>query len=383
MRGFAGEDGKDANLCLHCGGPKPKSLGFKPRKFCSTLCCRESTRPAKPWPPLCESCGKDTGQKRGRGGRRRLCDECKRLRKESSAKPRKPPTTQSRKCPVCEVSFDVTSRKPNKTYCSIRCGCYSPAAVEVRRARAEARKKKYTCLCCGVVFSKRRYPSGATSCQIKYCSRECAFEARRRRLPQAIDNRRSGGLTDMLAKWFLSWGDDVYPIVTKCQDCGSIIKQMKGCEKPPCSTCSSRRRCVKCDCWLPVGSVKYARICDVCLPSVEEERRARFKIKRQRLKAKYGRNHRQRCRYYGAPYTPIKLKDIYERDGWTCQICGIALNREWDTNDPTSRTIDHIIPVSLGAASPGHIMSNVRAACHRCNSLKSNSIAPLETSTLH
>lgn len=187
----------------------------------------------------------------------------------------------------------------------------------------------------------------------------------------------------MLAKWFLSWGDDVYPIVTKCQDCGGIIKQKKGCEKPPCSTCSGFRRCIKCDSQLPFGSVKYARICDVCMPSVKEEQRARLKIQRQRLKAKYGRNHRQRCRYYGAPYTPIKLKDIYERDGWTCQICGIALNREWDVNDPTSRTIDHIIPVSLGPSSPGHVVSNVRAACHRCNSLKSDSVAPPSTLSLH
>lgn len=234
----------------------------------------------------------------------------------------------------------------------------------------------FSCLNCQVAFTKKRYKSGATSCQTKYCSRECAFEARRRRLPDAVDNRRGGGIAARLAKWFLSWGEDVYPSIKRCGDCGEILTIKHAEHRPPCRKCSRRKPCRGCGSELSPDRPLYISFCEPC-------RETRRREARRREKKKHGRNHRQRCRKYGAPYTKIRELDIYERDNWTCQICGSELRREWDSNDPRSRTIDHIIPLSLGPLGPGHVPSNVRACCHGCNTRKSDSIEPGVLQTLH
>lgn len=356
MRGDAGDHGKDADLCLHCRGPKPPSLGAKPRKFCCNKCCRE-------W-------------HRGRPNSR--CGDCV----DSDEPPRAAPRSvfsEERSCPHCRLPFTVTSRTRRQIYCSQKCGRQSPCFKDsIRRSNAR-RAEKYRCLCCGVLFQRKRYGSEGK----KYCSRECAFEARRRRLPVAVDTRRHGGLTQSLASWFLSWGDDVYPIITKCK-CGQVLKQRKGKPPPRCWHCEERRPCRRCGCELPDERQKYDTLCCSCRADHDAESLARKRRRARLEKSKVGRNNRKRCRYYGVPYTPIKLRDIYERDNWTCQACGCALRREWDSNDPARcRTIDHIIPLSAGPGSPGHVPSNVRACCWSCNTAKGDSFEPASTHSLH
>lgn len=52
--------------------------------------------------------------------------------------------------------------------------------------------------------------------------------------------------------------------------------------------------------------------------------------------------------------------EVYERDGWQCQYCGVPIGTD-------TATIDHIDPVSEGGRSAAH---NLRAACVPCNSSK-------------
>ena len=65
--------------------------------------------------------------------------------------------------------------------------------------------------------------------------------------------------------------------------------------------------------------------------------------------------------------TPEARRAIYERDRWTCQICGRALAPTASQNDPASPTIDHIIPRSAGGSSEP---DNLQATCRPCNSGK-------------
>jgi 5-methylcytosine-specific restriction endonuclease McrA len=64
---------------------------------------------------------------------------------------------------------------------------------------------------------------------------------------------------------------------------------------------------------------------------------------------------------------------VMDRDGWECQLCGSPLLESFckipgtNTPHPRSPTIDHIIPLSHGAASPGHVFDNCQAACWQCN----------------
>lgn len=58
---------------------------------------------------------------------------------------------------------------------------------------------------------------------------------------------------------------------------------------------------------------------------------------------------------------------VFERDDWTCKRCGIAVGLDVDALDPTSATVDHVIPLSQGG---DHILANVQSLCLMCNSIK-------------
>jgi 5-methylcytosine-specific restriction endonuclease McrA len=58
---------------------------------------------------------------------------------------------------------------------------------------------------------------------------------------------------------------------------------------------------------------------------------------------------------------------IYERDGWTCQLCCDPVDRELPPSDPWAATLDHIVCRSWGGDdSP----ENLRLAHRWCNSVR-------------
>ncbi len=71
---------------------------------------------------------------------------------------------------------------------------------------------------------------------------------------------------------------------------------------------------------------------------------------------------------------------IYERDGWTCAYCGIAVLHATEvvTDDDKRRsiTLDHIIPIAkwLPGASPND-PTNLITCCSRCNFTKQDRTA--------
>lgn len=73
---------------------------------------------------------------------------------------------------------------------------------------------------------------------------------------------------------------------------------------------------------------------------------------------------------YGSsgPWMNPKVRDeVFERDNWTCQLCGEALERDSDPNSDWYPSIDHVVPYSKGG---GHTASNLRAAHRWCNAIR-------------
>jgi 5-methylcytosine-specific restriction endonuclease McrA len=83
-----------------------------------------------------------------------------------------------------------------------------------------------------------------------------------------------------------------------------------------------------------------------------------------------GSGHRARARRFGVPYTSINKTAIFERDQWICGLCGEFVDRTIPWPDPLSATLDHIVPLSRGIGSPGHVESNVQLGHFCCNLLK-------------
>lgn len=59
--------------------------------------------------------------------------------------------------------------------------------------------------------------------------------------------------------------------------------------------------------------------------------------------------------------------DIFERDRWTCQLCGEPVRRTLQHPDPRSASIDHILPLAMGGED---VPWNVQLAHLGCNSSK-------------
>jgi 5-methylcytosine-specific restriction endonuclease McrA len=301
------------------------------------------------------------------------------LMDEPAAKDCRPPEG----CAVCGGYLAPVKGGRRRVTCSPRCKNRlkrdrwkaREAAGAPRQVSCGVAAKTYECLCCGVGFVRKRYASGAYSRQTKYCTRECAFEHSRtgiRKRPEVQERRRHESLAD----WFLSWGDDVYPVVSVCGHCGGEFRRTRSEDKGvPASLCFECKftietfpckRCgEQCD---KKHKLHKAGCCSAC--RLEQKRR-----RKNRQREKWGRNDRKRCRKYGVPYTHLDRKQVFARDNWECQLCGNGLLRKYTRIDgvvePLSPTIDHIIPLSLGpGVSPGHVWGNVQAACWECNTRK-------------
>lgn len=67
--------------------------------------------------------------------------------------------------------------------------------------------------------------------------------------------------------------------------------------------------------------------------------------------------------------SPAKRLGIYERDDWTCYLCGYAVDRTAIVPDLEAPTLDHMVPVASGG---GDEVENLKTAHFYCNSFKRN-----------
>lgn len=59
---------------------------------------------------------------------------------------------------------------------------------------------------------------------------------------------------------------------------------------------------------------------------------------------------------------PVRVVEVWERDGGRCQLCGEACSR--DPRDERAGTVDHIVPRSWGG---GDELANLRLVCLPCH----------------
>jgi hypothetical protein len=67
------------------------------------------------------------------------------------------------------------------------------------------------------------------------------------------------------------------------------------------------------------------------------------------------------------PHERFKDTEIFERDGWICQICREPVDRTIRHPDPKSASLDHIVPIVKRGL---HVRSNVQLAHLGCNCRK-------------
>lgn len=164
-----------------------------------------------------------------------------------------------------------------------------------------------------------------------------------------------------------------------CQDCGQHVRLRPGAIY--CEGCA--RAHLRGGTW--IGDVKVCEACGVPIPvysgsgnkcvecarAIQRDRERAYRREHQR---RYGGNvHKSRARKYGCYYEKVDRLKVFERDHWTCHICGKPI--PWGTAlcAPLSPTLDHVWPMSKGGP---HSYENVKAAHFICNSIKSDSVYP-------
>ena len=306
--------------------------------------------------------------------KKRPCSHCGKTMKSAKESPTCHPcraVERLRPCPQCGKEHRVWKKSHAVSYCSPDCAALARRADMTR-----------VCEICGVEFKRKRGGNNAGRC----CSRVCGFELQRRQRRQ----RRERARPVVVDAW--EWRSLVF--YRPCIDCGQpITNRAKGQPKSVCDIrCAGRVRTrrlggvplgemVTSECGTCNETYTYVRRggnrtdCDDC--RTVKRRKAEAKARRAarakaRREGRYkGNDHRKRARRYNVDYEPIQPLYIYERDNWTCHLCGKKTKKFYSRTgyDPMGPTLDHIIPMSKGGP---HIKSNVALAHHICNTRKSD-----------
>jgi hypothetical protein len=91
-----------------------------------------------------------------------------------------------------------------------------------------------------------------------------------------------------------------------------------------------------------------------------------------RYKADWKNQANRRARMVEALVESFDRIEIFERDGWVCQICDAPVDPDAPQHSYSVPSIDHIIPIARGGE---HSRANVQTACLGCNVRKGVSVA--------
>jgi hypothetical protein len=239
-------------------------------------------------------------------------------------------------CSRCHEAFESYSQNPK--FCSRKCQHPNQGTV-------------YSCLACGEAFKYR--PGDANKC----CSRKCGFEYQRR---IAADCKQPA-----VCKIFnLSCNYCNQPFVSQ-----TIRRKYCSyrCERNVFNRSQrtiyvgkskSQHRCKQCNKSFESAYPAQLHCSEACANVTEKERRKDQAVRRDmRLRGKSPSGER------------VYRSKIFERDGWTCQLCKKRVDQNSKYPDLMSPTIDHIIPIANGGL---HHPNNVQLAHFLCNSRRQN-----------
>lgn len=293
--------------CRHCGAPLVRKRSGPPPTYCSGA-CRAATKYQR---------DKSTGKDREYAERAKAKAAAERL-------------ANARPCPYCGDPMTSTRR--------VQCGapeCKRTWMNERQRAWFQEYKKKtgerYNARFASQV-TRPRYLKTCEHCdkqwtswnpESRYCSHECWVRARRaphaqltlRSLPPWWIRRPLPNLPSPLRRrWY----------VGRCMACGDWFIH----DQPATRTCS--------------------KVCS------------------RRVQRRLGKDKR-RALERDAFVARVDRRTIFERDRWTCQLCGKRVRRTAEVPHPKAPVLDHIVPL---ADHGTHEPSNVQCAHFLCNSIK-------------
>lgn len=234
-------------------------------------------------------------------------------------------------CLGCGVEFNGRKRK----YCTIHCRWRS-----VDRANGVVSKAEYlalvvnpahafTCESCGKECHRR---AGGNSTVNRFCSHECR---------KANTAAKNAAIKVAKAKE-----------KEERRHARALAKIQKIVDRAP--------RLCACGCVLTKGQ----RLCPTCAKSRKKEALKAYR-QTEEFKAIRKANKTKRRAKEQAAIHRVKPADVFNRDKWTCQLCGCKTpQKKRGTYDDNAPELDHVISLAEGG---DHTYANLQCACRRCN----------------
>lgn len=229
----------------------------------------------------------------------------------------------TRPCQHCGIEF---TGQRNRQYCSTKC---RNARNAQRRTNEQRDRVIGTCQRCGAEFNKDR-KANPTYCEP--CARRKVTEEYKLRFTKHWPQCKV-----------------YFPTCPQCMRTFSAKRDGKTYCSKACARNAAREPNTCRDCGNRAEPFKtYCKSC----------RLARHKASERAYKQK------RRAITRGVNAEHINPLTIYERDNWTCGICGKPVDKRLGYPDHKSATIDHIIPIAQGGT---HTQDNVQCAHWDCN----------------
>lgn len=239
-------------------------------------------------------------------------------------------------CEQCGKEFEPeTENREKQRFCSVNCS----AAWHYRQGR------KTTCVCqhCGKEFRPKAKD------RTTFCSRDCAYAHRKAHAKGRQPYKRK------------------LPEQSYCKFCGKALDNptAKTCDDPECQARRQQEHY-----WRrhPDRKPGKAFICKECGKEFIKEYGNKHRVycsdECLRRRGRRIGKARRRARIRNAEHESIDPRDVFERDGWICGICGTKVSRRLKYPHPRSASLDHIRPLAEGGT---HTLGNVQCSHLACN----------------
>lgn len=270
------------------------------------------------------------------------------------------PAMVTKPCEYCGAEF--TGRRVRR-WCGWKCRSRSmgvKAATEI--LGKAACRQTHTCEHCRGQFQPKR--AGRAT----FCSRACAFAHRTANaLPSDVLIARRQARGDSARKTF-------EPI--SCRACGERFTPLSkrhyfcsGACRPSQKRDDAERVELCKDCGAECMVAKWGhRRCASCADKRHAASRVRQVEKSKASGVRAAHRKARKIKVRGVRVEPVNPLTVLSRDGWRCQLCGIATPRKLrGTFEPNAPEVDHIVPIAQGGE---HSYRNTQCACRKCNITK-------------
>ena len=278
------------------------------------------------------------------------------------------------RCKKCGRFF-IADKYPNRRYCSPECNPW-----------ISTKRPSKSCKICG----KDLHRKGNAGPFPTYCTEACRWEAHYKRYPKKYTkpcaycgkpNHQKRGIVNKYCSEDCRSNDAIRNQEQQCEICGKLFTKdyFAKCCSSDCQAiatnktiresgkreASFKKVCVHCGNIFFVDYFhQWAEACSIPCSDAWYAKRNPDKVAAQRAK--------RRMRKAAAFIENVNPFDIFERDHWTCKLCGRKINKELKYPHPMSVSLDHIMPLAKGGT---HEWDNLQASHLRCNMSKGARVA--------